>query len=278
MVIKDIDIEHFKEYLIEEEKNVSTIKKYLSDINEFLNWKNEENITKKHLLEHKCHLKEKCLAPTTINSKLSSLNSLFKFLGHLDYCIKFLKIQQKIFRDENKELTKEEYEKLVKTAYSLNNERLALIIQTICATGIRISELKYITVESIKNGKADIQMKGKNRIILITKSLRKKLTKYYKEKNISFGEIFLTKNGTSLDRRQIWREMKQLCQKSNVEQTKVFPHNLRHLFATTFYKQTKDIVKLSDVLGHTSINTTRIYLISTGKEHLNELERLRLVF
>jgi Site-specific recombinase XerD len=278
MVIKDIDIEHFKEYLIEEEKNVSTIKKYLSDINEFLNWKNEENITKKHLLEYKCHLKEKCLAPTTINSKLSSLNSLFKFLGHLDYCIKFLKIQQKIFRDENKELTKEEYEKLVKTAYSLNNERLALIIQTICATGIRISELKYITVESIKNGKADIQMKGKNRIILITKSLRKKLTKYYKEKNISFGEIFLTKNGTSLDRRQIWREMKQLCQKSNVEQTKVFPHNLRHLFATTFYKQTKDIVKLSDVLGHTSINTTRIYLISTGKEHLNELERLRLVF
>ncbi len=196
----------------------------------------------------------------------------------MDYCIKFLKIQQKIFRDENKELTKEEYEKLVKTAYSLNNERLALIIQTICATGIRISELKYITVESIKNGKADIQMKGKNRIILITKSLRKKLTKYYKEKNISFGEIFLTKNGTSLDRRQIWREMKQLCQKSNVEQTKVFPHNLRHLFATTFYKQTKDIVKLSDVLGHTSINTTRIYLISTGKEHLNELERLRLVF
>lgn len=278
MVIKDIDIEHFKEYLIEEEKNVSTIKKYLSDINEFLNWKNEENITKKHLLEYKCHLKEKCLAPTTINSKLSSLNSLFKFLGHLDYCIKFLKIQQKIFRDENKELTKEEYEKLVKTAYSLDNERLALIIQTICATGIRISELKYITVESIKNGKADIQMKGKNRIILITKSLRKKLTKYYKEKNISFGEIFLTKNGTSLDRRQIWREMKQLCQKSNVEQTKVFPHNLRHLFATTFYKQTKDIVKLSDVLGHTSINTTRIYLISTGKEHLNELERLRLVF
>lgn len=277
MEITKIDIERFKEYLIEEEKTISTIKKYMCDINEFLNWQEQDNITKKDLLEYKSYLNEKGLAPTTINSKLSSLNGLLKFLGHLDYCVKFFKIQQKVFRDENKELTKAEYERLVKTAYSLNNDRLALIIQTICATGIRISELKYITIEAVNNGKANIQMKGKTRSILITKSLRNILIKYCKEKSISSGEIFITKNKKSLDRRQVWREMKQLCKKANVEETKVFPHNLRHLFAITFYKQTKDIVKLADVLGHTSINTTRIYLISTGKEHLHELERLRLV-
>lgn len=277
MEITKIDIERFKEYLIEEEKTISTIKKYMCDINEFLNWQEQDNITKKDLLEYKSYLNDKGLAPTTINSKLSSLNGLLKFLGHLDYCVKFFKIQQKVFRDENKELTKAEYERLVKTAYSLNNDRLALIIQTICATGIRISELKYITIEAVNNGKANIQMKGKTRSILITKSLRNILIKYCKEKSISSGEIFITKNKKSLDRRQVWREMKQLCKKANVEETKVFPHNLRHLFAITFYKQTKDIVKLADVLGHTSINTTRIYLISTGKEHLHELERLRLV-
>lgn len=277
MEITKIDIERFKEYLIEEEKTISTIKKYMCDINEFLNWQEQDNITKKDLLEYKSYLNDKGLAPTTINSKLSSLNGLLKFLGHLDYCVKFFKIQQKVFRDENKELTKAEYERLVKTAYSLNNDRLALIIQTICATGIRISELKYITIEAVNNGKANIQMKGKTRSILITKSLRNILIKYCKEKSISSGEIFITKNKKNLDRRQVWREMKQLCKKANVEETKVFPHNLRHLFAITFYKQTKDIVKLADVLGHTSINTTRIYLISTGKEHLHELERLRLV-
>lgn len=277
MEITKIDIERFKEYLIEEEKTISTIKKYMCDINEFLNWQEQDNITKKDLLEYKSYLNDKGLAPTTINSKLSSLNGLLKFLGHLDYCVKFFKIQQKVFRDENKELTKAEYERLVKTAYLLNNDRLALIIQTICATGIRISELKYITIEAVNNGKANIQMKGKTRSILITKSLRNILIKYCKEKSISSGEIFITKNKKSLDRRQVWREMKQLCKKANVEETKVFPHNLRHLFAITFYKQTKDIVKLADVLGHTSINTTRIYLISTGKEHLHELERLRLV-
>lgn len=277
MEITNNNLLEYKNQLIKNEREEATIKKYMNDINEFIQWNQGSDITKETVMSYKMYLREKGLIPVTINSKLSSLNGLFKFLEHPDYCVKFFKIQQKIFRDENKELTKAEYERLVKTAYCSHNNRLALIIQTICATGIRISELKYITIEALKNGKANIQLKGKNRVILIPKSLRKKLLIYAKEKNISSGELFLTRNGNSLDRRQVWSEMKQLCKKAKVESSKVFPHNLRHLFAIMFYKQTKDIVMLADVLGHSSINTTRIYLISTGNEHLHVLEKLKLV-
>lgn len=276
MYIKNEDIANFKQHLIENERTTETISKYISDIKEFCQWNNNQSVTKQTLIDYKSHLQGKQLNPVTINSKLSVINGLFKFLGFNDYCVRFLKIQRKVFRSEEKELTKNEYERLIQAAYKQNKEQLALIIQTIGATGIRISELKYITKDAVINGIANIQLKGKNRTILIPKSLKKKLLPFIKKHQLE-KEIFITKNGTSLDRKQIWREMKHLCKEAKVDESKVFPHNLRHLFAVTFYKVSKDIVKLADVLGHSSINTTRIYLISTEKEHLSKLEKLELV-
>ena len=274
MEINEKTIEEYKNYLIQEEKAKETIERYVSEIRTFV-LKNSD-ISKEALIQYKQELIDSKLNPKTINSKLSALNGLCKFLLHSEYCVKFLKIQKKVFQSENKELTKKEYEKLVQTAYEQRKEQLALILQTIGSTGIRVSELKYITKEAVLNGKACIHLKGKDRIILIPKELRNKLKAFIKKNDIE-NIIFITKNGTSIDRKQIWKQMKALCKEAHIDDRKVFPHNLRHLFAVTFYKLHKDISKLADILGHSSINTTRIYLISTCREHLNLLDKLKLV-
>ncbi len=276
MELNENIILEYKSKLLEEEKSIETIVKYLADIREFLQWNSDDIIDKQKFIDYKAYLIQKELNPATINSKLSALNGLLKYLELSEYCVKFLKIQKKVFQAENRELTKHDYEKLIETAYKQNKEQLALIIQTIGGTGIRVSELKYITKEAVLNGRANIHLKGKERTILIPKTLKKKLITFIKKNGIE-KEVFITKNNTPLDRKQIWRQMKQLCKTANVDERKVFPHNLRHLFAVTFYKINKDIAKLADILGHSSINTTRIYLISTGREHLNLLEKLQLV-
>lgn len=225
----------------------------------------------------KTHLTKAGYAPATINAMLSSLNGFFDFLGWEECRVKFLKIQRRAFREQEKELSRSEYERLLKTARENGNSRLALLLETICATGIRVSEVRYITVEALGRKRADISLKGKIRTILLPGKLCKKLRDYARKQNITAGELFITRNGKGMSRCQIWREMKKLCEKAGVNPSKVFPHNLRHLFARTFYKVCRDIVKLADVLGHSSIETTRIYLMSTGETHARQMERLGLV-
>lgn len=218
------------------------------------------------------------LTPATVNSKLAALNKFFGFLGWEDCRVKNLRIQRRAFRGTEKELTKAEYVRLIDTAEKAGKCRLALMMETICATGTRVFEVKYITVEVAFLGRTDVSLKGEIRTILLPNKLCKKLLKYIKKQKISSGEIFLTRSGKGLSRRQIWAEMKVICKTAGVASSKVFPHNLRHLFARTFYKVCRDVAKLADVLGHSSIETTRIYLISTGAEHTRQLENLGLIF
>ena len=213
----------------------------------------------------------------TVNAMLAALNGFFRFLGRTDCRVKFLKIQRRLFREAGRELTRPEYERLHAAAQSRGQERLALLMETICATGIRVSEVKYITVEAARRGRADISLKGKIRTILVPNKLCRKLLKYAKAQKTASGEIFLTRSGKGLSRKQIWAEMKAICAAARVAPSKVFPHNLRHLFARTFYRVCRDVAKLADLLGHSSIETTRIYLISAGAEHARALERLGLV-
>ena len=267
----------FRQWLLEEEREPATIEKYLREVRAFAAWLEGAPVTKEGATAWKARLTASGFQPGTVNGKLSALNKFFTFLGWLDCRVKYLKIQRRVFRSSERELSREEYARLLETARALGRERLALLIETICATGIRVSELKYITVESVRNGRTEISLKGKIRTILIPGKLCRKLLKYARKRKIASGEIFLTRSGKSLSRRQIWAEMKALCARAGVERTKVFPHNLRHLFARTFYRACRDVVKLADVLGHSSIETTRIYLISTGAEHARQLERLGLV-
>ena len=267
----------FGQMLKEEEHTQSTIQKYLRDVYAFTGWLEGRAVTKELAAQWKEMLLSSGCAPATVNSKLSAINGFFRFLGREDCKVKFLKIQRQIFRDRSRELTREEYLRLVQAAKRLGRCRLEMLIETICATGIRVSEVQYITVEAAREGRAEISLKGKIRVILLPDKLCKKLLKYAKKQKITSGEIFITKSGKSLSRRQIWREMKQLCEHAGVEASKVFPHNLRHLFATAYYRAYKDIVKLADILGHSSIETTRIYLVANGEEHARQLERLGLV-
>lgn len=270
-------IASYGQFLYSEERSPGTIEKYLRDINTFVQWLGDRDVTKELTATWKSHLLEQGYAPVTVNSMLSALNGLFKFLGWNECQVKFLKIQRRLFRDTNRELTRNEYDRLLATAKELGRDRLALLIETIGATGIRVSEVKYITVEAAQKGKAEISLKGKIRVILLSAKLCRKLLKYAKKQKTASGTIFRTKSGKELSRRQIWAELKGLCKHAGVAPTKVFPHNLRHLFATIFYKACKDIVKLADVLGHSSIETTRIYLVTSGTEHQRQLERLGLV-
>ena len=263
-------------YLRQEERGSATIERYLRDAGAFARWLNGRTVSKEAVADWKENLLSLHYAPTTINTALAALNGLFRFLGW-DCRAKFLKVQRRIFRDAAKELTRKEYDRLVATARERGQHRLALLMETICATGIRVSEVKYITVDAAQNGRAEISLKGKLREILLPEKLCRKLLKYAKKQKTASGEIFLTRNGRGLSRKQIWAEMKALCVKAGVEPSKVFPHNLRHLFARAFYKACKDVAKLADVLGHSSVETTRIYLISTGAEHARQLERLGLV-
>ena len=267
----------FKYQLRTEEREQNTIEKYMREVRLFQTWLADRPVTAETIANWKNHLQDEGYKPETVNSKLSALNKFFKFMGWKDCRMKYLKVQRKLFRGTEKELTKDDYLRLLETANHLGRTRLALLIETICATGIRVSEVRYITMEAIQAGRADIALKGKIRTILLPGKLCRKLQKYAKKQKITSGEIFLTRSGRGISRRQIWAEMKTLCKKANVVPSKVFPHNLRHLFAQTFYRACRDVAKLADVLGHSSIETTRIYLISTGIEHAKQLERLGLI-
>lgn len=270
-------ISKFKIYLQNEEKSKNTIEKYIRDVKCFTEYMNNAVVTKEIVIAYKNKLLSEKYAIRSINSMIASLNSMFSFLGWNDCKVKSIKLQRQIYCPEDKELTKTEYMRLVNTAKRKGNERLTLLLQTICGTGIRVSELQYITVEAVKSGEAIVSLKGKTRSVFIVRELQKKLLRYVAEQGIKSGAIFVTRSGRPMSRTNIWREMKSLCKQANVNPHKVFPHNLRHLFARTFYGIEKDIVKLADVLGHTSINTTRIYIITTGNEHRQRMENMRLI-
>lgn len=267
---------NFKKHLILQEKSKATIEKYLRDAKAFLTFVSKNEITKETVIAYKEHLK-KNYAVRSVNSMLASINCLFDFLDWLDLKIKALKLQQQVFCSEEKELTKAEYTRLSTAANRKHNERLNLILQTICGTGIRVSELQFITVEAVKQSEAIVSLKGKTRSVFIVKDLKKKLLCYAAKQNIKSGMIFITRTGKPINRTNIWREMKNLCKEANVNPKKVFPHNLRHLFARVFYAIERDIAKLADILGHSSINTTRIYIISTGTEHRRRMENMHLI-
>ena len=271
------EIRQFSDALAEEERSAGTIEKYVRDVRRFAVWLDGEEVSRERTAAWRDGLLERGYAPVTINSMVAAVNQFFTFLGWEECKVKALKIQRKLFRDDRRELTREEYQRLLDAAHGLGRERLALLLETICATGIRVSEVKYITVEAAHAGRAEISLKGKLRTILLPGKLCRKLKKYARQQKTASGEIFLTKSGKSLSRRQIWAEMKRLCKAAGVAPSKVFPHNLRHLFARTFYRVCRDVVKLADVLGHSSIETTRIYLISTGSEHANILRKMHLV-
>ena len=267
----------FERYLRTEERSSGTIEKYLRDVRAFAVWLNGRIVTKETAAGWKEHLLDRHYAPVTINSMLAAINAFFRFVGWEDCRVKFLKIQRRMFREASRELSREEYDRLLSTAHTLGRDRLALLMETICASGIRVSEVRYITVEAARQGQTEIALKGKIRTILLPDKLSRKLLKYARHKKIASGEIFRTESGKSLGRRQIWAEMKQLCKYAGVAPSKVFPHNLRHLFATTFYRACRDISRLADVLGHSSIETTRIYLLTTGSEQVKQMDQLGLV-
>ena len=266
----------FREHLILEERSVATIQKYIRDVKAFMAYAQNSAITKETVIAYKKYLQEN-YAVRSANSMLASINSFFSLFGWNDLKVKSLKLQQQIYCPEEKELTKAEYTRLCKAAQRRHNERLNLILQTICGTGIRVSELQFITVEAAKCGEAVVRCKGKTRAVFIVRELRQKLLRYAAEQNIQSGMIFVTRTGKPISRTNIWREMKALCVEANVNPQKVFPHNLRHLFARVFYGIEKDIAKLADILGHSSINTTRIYIISTGMEHRRRMENMHLI-
>lgn len=270
-------IDAYGRYLAAEERSAGTQEKYLRDVQSFARWLRGRAVTKDRAVEWKAHLLRKEYAPSTVNGMLSAVNGLFRFLGWSECRVKFLKIQRRLFQDTRRELSRGEYERLLAAAKEKGRQRLALVMETICATGIRVSELEYITVEAAGNGRVQISLKGKIRVILLPRKLCRKLLHYAKTKKILSGKIFLTGKGQELGRRQIWAEMKRLCTASGVSPSKVFPHNLRHLFATLFYKACRNIVQLADVLGHSSVETTRIYLLTSGAEHIRQMERLGLV-
>lgn len=271
------ELEDYKVYLKKEERSKATIEKYLRDIVAFYKFLPEDKyVTKEIVIAYKESLAA-TYEVTSINSMLAAVNGFlqFKELGHCR--VKSLKVQKKVYCEERRELTKEEYLKLLSAADKVETKRIYMILQTLCGTGIRISELKFFTVESVKAGHAKVQSKGKTRTVFIPALLRNKLLVYAKEKGIKSGNIFITRNGKPADRSNIWREMQKICKVAGIAASKVFPHNLRHLFAKTFYNAKKDLSKLADILGHSSIETTRIYTISTGREHEQQIECLGLV-
>lgn len=270
-------MDSFGRYLSQEERSRGTVEKYLRDVRELAAWLGGREVTKEGLSQWKEVLRDRGRAPATINGKLAAVNSFLGFLGWTDCRVKALKLQRRLFRETGKELTRQEYGRLVEAAKTMGKERLVLLMETICATGIRVSEVRFITQEAARTGRAEISLKGKVRTILLPGKLRRKLLQYARKHKIASGELFLTRSGRPLSRKQIWAEMKNLCRGAEVEATKVFPHNLRHLFARRFYEVCRDIVKLADVLGHASMETTRIYLVSTGAEHERVLEKLGLV-
>lgn len=275
--IDERSLERFVKAMEDEEREASTIEVYLRALRRLGAWLSGRALTKEIVVSWKEHLLAEGYRPVTINSMLAAVNKFLSCMG-LERCkVRYLRVQRQVFRSAERELTRQEYLRLVDAAYTAGNQRLALLMETICGTGIRVSELRYITAEALKNGVAEIKLKGKIRVILIPNKLCRKLQKYAKKQKITSGEIFLTGGGRGLSRKYIWAEMKRLCKGAGVAASKVFPHNLRHLFARAFYRVCRDVVKLADILGHASIETTRLYLVTTGKEYARQLDRLGLV-
>ena len=269
-------LQDFEMHLRNEERSAATIEKYMRDVKSFALFAGKNEISKQTVLEYKRRLAGR-YAAASANSMIAAVNCFLRFCGWHDFCVKQFRMQRTVYCPEEKELTRAEYFRLLQAASAKRNERLNLIIQTICSTGIRVSELQYITVEALRKGEAVVNCKGKNRRIFIVPELKKKLLRYAGERGIAMGTVFVTKNGTPISRHRIWKEMKALCTQANVTPGKVFPHNLRHLFARTFYNIEKDIAKLADILGHASINTTRIYILTAGSEHKRKMEHMRLI-
>lgn len=277
-IITEEMLMEFKEYLEREERSGNTIKKYMRDVYKLKKYAMEREINKNLVVEYKKELLNGgAYAVSSINSILTAINCFLGFMGWQDTKVRLFKVQKTNFTSENRYLTKEEYKRLVAAARNGRKLRLALILNTLCATGIRISELKYFTAEGVKRGKIVIHNKGKIRNILIPEKLKLELFQYMVQADVSKGPVFCTKTGKALDRSNIWREMKTLCKNADVEAEKVFPHNFRHLFAHCFYEIKQDLAKLADILGHGSIETTRIYIRTTYEEYLKEVERLELV-
>ena len=277
MQLTQREFDQFEDYLRHDEREESTIEAYLRSLTRFAEWVDGRAVTKELAMEWKAALSESGYRPISVNAMLAAVNKFFTCMGREDCKVKYLKLQRQMFRKSEKDLSKEEYQRLVQAAHEKGDLRMELILETICATGIRVGELKYITLEAVRAGVAEIALKGKIRTILLPRRLCRKLQKYAKQQKIASGKIFLTQDGLPVSRQSIWTRMKALCEAAGVERSKVFPHNLRSLFARSFYGSCHDVVRLADVLGHSSIETTRIYLMSTGKEYLRQLDKLGLV-
>ena len=277
MQLTQREFDQFEDYLRHDEREESTIEAYLRSLTRFAEWADGRAVTKELAMEWKTALSESGYRPISVNAMLAAVNKFFTCMGREDCKVKYLKLQRQMFRKTEKDLSKEEYQRLVQAAHAKGDLRMELILETICATGIRVGELKYITVEAVRAGVAEIALKGKIRTILLPHRLCRKLQKYAKQQKIASGKIFLTQDGLPVSRQSIWTRMKALCEAAGVERSKVYPHNLRSLFARSFYGSCHDVVRLADVLGHSSIETTRIYLMSTGKEYLRQLDKLGLV-
>lgn len=277
MTDTEIQLEKFKQFLIDEERAAATIEKYRRDVQAFFTWLPEKTeVSKEMVLEYKRKLAVQYKS-TSANSMLVALNRFFGFCGRRDLQVRLLKVQRVSFRERSREMSVEEYKRLVRAAREKKDERLSLLIQTLCSTGIRVSEHRCITVEALRSGSICIDGKGKERTVFLPKKLQKQLKHYCKERKITTGPVFITKSGKPLNRCNIWAEMKALCKNAGIEPQKVFPHNLRHLFAKAYYMLEKDLVKLADLLGHANISTTRIYTMESGREHLRQLEMMKLV-
>lgn len=270
------DLSAFRISLIEREYSAATITKYVHDARLLLDYGRGDIPDKAALCEFRAHLEALGYSGASINSMLGAVNLFLDFLGS-DWRLKYVRVQRRTFLPADRELSQAEYERMVRTAETQGDERLALLTQTICSMGLRVSELKAITVESLKAGEAHIRNKGKLRTILIPDALAKKLTAYCKRRGIESGSVFVTRTGRPLDRSNVWKMLKKLAARSRVLAKKVFPHNLRHLFARIHYKRFKDIVRLADVLGHSSVDTTRIYTAQSGREERRQLGQLRLI-
>ena len=274
--LQETMIPPYETALQEAEKSAATMEKYLHHVRQFVAHDAGRRIDKALVLEYKTRL-GKLYAPSSANAALAAVNGFLRFWGFESCCVKPFKVQKQVYCSEEKELTREEYVRLIKAAKEKSSERLALLLETICATGIRVSELPYITVEAVARGEAVVHCKGKTRTVFLPAALQKKLRRYMQSQKIQSGPVFITRTGKPMNRSNIWREMKALCERANVAPSKVFPHSLRHLFARTFYSIDHDVAKLADLLGHSNINTTRIYIITTGAEHRRKMETMRLV-
>ena len=274
--VSEREIGRFTAYLRHEERSEATIEKYRREAEAFSAWLDGRAVSKELAVAYKSRLSETRTA-AGVNGAVSALNCLFGFLGWHECKLKAARVQRRVFRDESRELTQAEYRRLLSAAKSRKNQRLLLVMEAICSTGIRVSELRFFTVEAARLGRAEVANKGKTRTVFLPAKLQKLLLKYAKGRGILSGPVFVTRNGNPLDRSNIWKDMKALCKAAGVEETKVFPHNLRHLFARTYYQLEKDIVRLADILGHASVNTTRIYTMESGETHRRQLERMKLV-